>query len=136
MPQELRYVVLRHEGVPEPHFDLMIEHGAAHGLMTWRSPVWPIHQTVQLQALGEHRRDYLDYEGPVSGGRGYVRRVAAGTYLLSIDEQRQTLTLEFQTGPDRPTLVIESGGRCTPASAIKKVAWTSRHSTPPREGGL
>lgn len=28
----------------------------------------------------EHRRLYLDYEGPISGDRGSVRRVDAGTY--------------------------------------------------------
>jgi hypothetical protein len=30
------------------------------------------------QRLADHRRVYLTYEGPVSGGRGRVRRVASG----------------------------------------------------------
>ena len=74
-----RFVVLRHEGVPQPHFDLMIESTPGGKLLTWRSDVWPIVEPTNLKHLGDHRRDYLDYEGPLSGGRGHVKRVAAGT---------------------------------------------------------
>ena len=35
---------------------------------------------VAAEQLGDHRRDYLEYEGEVSGDRGRVIRVAAGTY--------------------------------------------------------
>ncbi len=35
---------------------------------------------VAAAQLGDHRRDYLEYEGEVSGDRGRVIRVAAGTY--------------------------------------------------------
>ena len=38
----LRYVVLRQDGINEPHFDLMIETAPGSHLATWRSPVWPI----------------------------------------------------------------------------------------------
>lgn len=31
--------------------------------------------------LPDHRRLYLDYEGPISDNRGHVRRVRAGTVL-------------------------------------------------------
>jgi hypothetical protein len=33
---------------------------------------------VRAYPLGDHRIAYLDYEGPVSGDRGYVRRLDAG----------------------------------------------------------
>ena len=75
----LRYVVLRHDGVPEPHFDLMVEAAPGSKLVTWRSPQWPVCGEANLTRLGEHRRDYLEYEGPVSNDRGTVRRVAGGT---------------------------------------------------------
>jgi hypothetical protein len=77
-----RYVILRHEGVPEPHFDLMIETISAGPLMTWRTLDWPITVETDLTKLGEHRRDYLDYEGPVSNNRGTVKRIAAGACEL------------------------------------------------------
>jgi hypothetical protein len=30
--------------------------------------------------LGDHRRDYLEFEGPLSGNRGSAIRVSEGTY--------------------------------------------------------
>ena len=76
----LRYVILRHDGVPEPHFDLMFETAEGSALATWRSPSWPPTGEQQVEKLPDHRRDYLDYEGPVSNDRGRVARVESGTY--------------------------------------------------------
>jgi hypothetical protein len=47
-------------------------------LTTWRVPEWPVRQYVPCTELRAHRRDYLNYEGPVSGNRGTVRRVVSG----------------------------------------------------------
>src|SRR3954470_13875672 len=80
MAEALRYVVLYHDGVAEPHYDLMFEDPAGGDLRTWRSPAWPIGTHTPLEKLADHRREYLDYEGPVSGDRGFVRRVESGTY--------------------------------------------------------
>ena len=52
-------------------------------LATLRSPVWPIEGLVQLDHLGDHRREYLEYEGSISGGRGWVKRVESGEFTLS-----------------------------------------------------
>jgi hypothetical protein len=94
----LRYVVLRHDGIPDPHFDLMFELQPGAPLTTWRSPLWPIDRRVILTPLPPHRRDYLDYEGPVSGGRGYVTRVAFGSFLLSMpDAETWELRLDGST---------------------------------------
>jgi hypothetical protein len=90
----IRFVVLRHEGVPEPHFDLMIEAEPGGALITWRVADWPITREVRLTRLADHRRAYLEYEGAVSGDRGYVKRVAAGECeprWSSKDELRVTL---------------------------------------------
>jgi hypothetical protein len=82
----LRYVVLRHEGIPDPHFDLMFETAPGSPLATWRSAVWPLAEgQTELIHLPDHRRDYLDYEGSVSGDRGTVRRVHAGTHRVEQD---------------------------------------------------
>lgn len=35
---------------------------------------------VDAERLADHRLEYLEYEGPVSGDRGTVRRVDAGTF--------------------------------------------------------
>ena len=76
----LRYVVLRHEGIPDPHFDLMFELEAGSPLATWRSDSWPPPPGRSIRRIGDHRREYLGYEGPVSNDRGSVRRIEAGTY--------------------------------------------------------
>ena len=73
-----RYVILAHDW-PTPHFDLFLE---ANGVLkSWRLLAEPTPGvTVPATPTADHRVVYLDYEGPVSGGRGTVARVAAGEY--------------------------------------------------------
>jgi hypothetical protein len=80
--QLLRYVVLHHTGHGEPHYDLMFETAPGSALATWRCSSWPVIADERLVRLGEHRRDYLSYEGPVSRNRGHVRRIEEGCYEL------------------------------------------------------
>lgn len=71
-----RFVILDHDH-PEPHFDLMLESDGR--LRTWRLHGDPESQTpIPAEPIGEHRIEYLDYEGPVSGDRGRVVRRDAG----------------------------------------------------------
>ena len=78
----MQFVVLHHMGYGDEHYDLMFELEPGGLLATWRSPVWPLRHETPLTPLKDHRRDYLTYEGEVSGGRGSVRRVAGGDYDL------------------------------------------------------
>jgi hypothetical protein len=75
----LRYAILHHTGVPAPHYDLMFELTPGGRLATWRSPDWPAQSGTLVERLADHRRDYLDYEGPVTNNRGHVTRVLGGT---------------------------------------------------------
>jgi len=55
-------------------------------LRTWAVDEEPaIGHTLTALALPDHRQAYLDYEGPVSGELGEVRRWDEGTYRL-VDE--------------------------------------------------
>lgn len=75
-----RYVVLTHDH-PFLHWDLMLEQDGR--LRTWRLLGEPqAGAVVAAESLPDHRIDYLDYEGPVSGGRGSVRRLEAGEYAV------------------------------------------------------
>ena len=74
----LRFVVLHHTNIPEPHFDLMIETSPGSNLATWRSPCWPIDEPTELEKLRDHRRDYLEFEGQITGDRGTVTRISRG----------------------------------------------------------
>jgi hypothetical protein len=104
----LRYVVLRHEGIDDPHFDLMLEMAPGGPLATWRAPHWPPSYGDYFVRLPDHRNSYLEYEGPVSGNRGHVARCAAGTCeaLLTVG----LLQVKF-TGGDELTLVKDSPGQ-------------------------
>jgi hypothetical protein len=84
MPQ---FVILRHESPQGVHFDFMLEWRGV--LKTW-SLCQPPEPGVELQceALADHRLAYLDYEGPISHGRGSVTRWDRGVYTI----QRQSDT--------------------------------------------
>lgn len=81
------------------HFDVMLESGEA--LWTWALNQWPLkdEQQVSAKRLADHRFAYLEYEGPISGGRGNVRRVDQGEYqLVKRDSDRLELkvcTVQF-----------------------------------------
>jgi hypothetical protein len=112
-----RFVLLYHEcpaGYARPsHWDLMLE--AGESLHTWAlcelPQGWQAAQSytaslfpkcaatstttiVGAEPLGDHRRDYLEYEGPVSGQRGRVTRIDAGTYR-SLSESPDQLMIEL-----------------------------------------
>ena len=74
--QDRRFAVLEHRwnGV---HWDFLVEDGDS--LRTWAIDA-VIADGIDLaaRALPAHRRIYLDYEGPISGGRGEVRRWDSG----------------------------------------------------------
>lgn len=100
----LRYVVLRHEGIADPHFDLMFETVSGSVLATWRSADWPIVTPTPLQKLPDHRAFYLEYEGPIRGNRGSVRRIAAGYFEL-IEQNTAQFHAHFKP-PDQPDLLF------------------------------
>ncbi|RIK81522.1 MAG: hypothetical protein DCC67_08170 [Planctomycetota bacterium] len=108
-----RFVLLYHDcpssaGKPS-HWDLMLERGGS--LMTWSlehlpqswrpsspgGPAAPVEETLAARRLADHRLAYLEYEGPLSGGRGHVARRDAGAYRV-LGETAQTLTVELAGG--------------------------------------
>jgi hypothetical protein len=79
-----KFVILHHKTAGGEHWDLMLEHGDL--LATWqllREPVDRASLPIPAKRIGGHRKAYLDYEGPIGGDRGHVRRVDAGTVLIS-----------------------------------------------------
>jgi len=84
-----RFVLLEHDtrtaaGVPSAergvHWDLLVEIPGQALIPTWRLAANPLTTPGPIPALRikDHRRMYLEYEGPVSGDRGCLRRVEAG----------------------------------------------------------
>lgn len=92
----LRLVLLRHD-VPDnfgrpSHWDLLLER--EEDCWTWA--IEELHTAfggdsdrtnVSAKRLANHRKHYLDYEGPVSRDRGEVTRVLTGTYEILLQSE-------------------------------------------------
>jgi hypothetical protein len=92
MPESPKpFVILQHI-LPDgsEHWDLGIDQGET--LATWQLLQDPALlasgrlQAVPARRIADHRRAYLDYEGPVSGNRGQVTRVERG-YCRVVDRR-------------------------------------------------
>ncbi len=103
-----RFVILEHDH-PRLHWDLLLEDG--DHLRGWRLAEPPrTGGTIAAEAMPDHRVFYLDYEGPVSGERGEVRRWDAGEYALhQADESGLCLHLEGRRFRGQATLRQQHG---------------------------
>jgi DNA polymerase Ligase (LigD) len=80
-----RFAVLEHDH-PTLHWDFLLEHGGV--LLTWRLSAPPTPDgAVDAEEAFDHRLVYLDYEGPVSAGRGSVTRWDGGTFDWQVREE-------------------------------------------------
>lgn len=83
----LRFTILAHD-FPFEHWDLLLE--TEDQLKTWRLQNPPRSGLpVGACPLPDHRRLYLDYEGPVSGNRGRVARWETGCFVWRLCEADQ-----------------------------------------------
>lgn len=84
-----QFVLLEHDTRPRPtadapagavHWDLMLEVQPGGPLATWRLAQNPVCTATPIacERIGDHRREYLEYEGEISGDRGRVRRIDRG----------------------------------------------------------
>lgn len=92
----LTFVVLWHD-MPEgshraSHFDLLLERAGSELLAAWElaRPLEDPPQTQTVRRLADHRRIYLDYQGPIAGSRGQVKRIDRGT-VTWLESQPSTI---------------------------------------------
>lgn len=83
-------------------------------LLTWNLPQLPVAwggdaEAIEATRIADHRIAYLDYEGPVSGGRGTVTRVDGGEYEV-VAEDVASLRIRF------------AGSRCHGIAELPKSA--------------
>ena len=83
------FAVLEHRSGEAVHWDLMIE--STDMLTTWELSAPPSSgpDCIGARRIFDHRRDYLDYEGPVSGNRGTVRQWDRGRCSVACAEALQ-----------------------------------------------
>jgi hypothetical protein len=75
-----RFVILTHDH-PHLHWDFFLEEGDV--LLGWRLAEEPVtKKLIAATAQADHRKLYLDYEGPVSGNRGNLTRWDFGDYTI------------------------------------------------------
>jgi hypothetical protein len=55
------------------------------------------HERISTTRLADHRPAYLDYEGPISGNRGEVRRLCAGHIIAAgVDDEKLVLKTQWE----------------------------------------
>jgi hypothetical protein len=99
-----RFVVLEHDSPRGRHWDFMLQTGPV--LATWALSEPPDSGGVTIcESLPDHRQEYLDYEGPISGSRGSVTRWDRGTYVVEHQSDMQlVVTLDGHRLSGRATL--------------------------------
>lgn len=104
-----RFVVLKHESPRGLHWDFMFQTGSV--LATWALGEPPdLAEPLICGALPDHRLEYLDYEGPISGGRGSVTRWDRGTCAVeSRTDAKIVLVLKGDKLTGRVTLARAPG---------------------------
>ena len=93
-----RFVVQQHILSADQHWDLMLE--TEDMLATWQlsdPPKICLAGTTTVKKIADHRKAYLEYEGPVSNNRGEVHIVERGTYVLMSQTGREWV-VEFSGG--------------------------------------
>jgi len=81
----MRFVV--HFHITEiDHYDFMLENDDI--LLTWRIDLAEYNRMLKGEPasavkIHDHSRKYLDYQGPVSCGRGYVKLIDSGEFKSS-----------------------------------------------------
>ena len=93
-----RFVILHHLAPTGEHWDFMLEQ--KDDLATWQMLTEPIGRQacpIQCVRIEDHRKRYLEYQGPISGGRGIVTRYDRGTYEpLAIESETWIFDLDGQ----------------------------------------
>lgn len=98
------YVILEHDW-PTQHWDLLLDVGDR--LLAWRLWQEPeLGKAIACEPNQDHRRVYLEYEGPLTGDRGRVLRWDHGEYeqvgprVYHLRGQRMQARFEFSVTDD------------------------------------
>lgn len=89
--RRLQTVILFHASPQGDHHDWLLEDPTLpDDAPLWTARVlpapdrWLTLQAFDIQPIAPHRRHYLTYQGPVSGDRGHVTRVAQGWFSATL----------------------------------------------------
>lgn len=108
------FSLLEHAAPGGIHWDFLLGIHGAEGLPTWRCDENPLHAPGEfgVQRLPDHRRVYLAFEGDIGGGRGSVRRIAAGVArTINIDSSTISIELHGALWQETIRLPLANAGR-------------------------
>jgi hypothetical protein len=127
--QTLRFVVLWHALPPAAgrasHWDFLLEDDSR--LLAWALLRPPDSEgPIAAERLADHRLAYLEYEGPITGDRGSVKRWDSGTFNWC-DRSTDVLEMELAGGVLRGRVTLRwqpdaqrwSFGYCPAESATR-----------------
>ena len=85
----MKFIIFYHYGIDETHYDLMLE--AEDTLDSWRIPEENLKpllngETIEIISIKPHNKKYLNFEGALSDGRGYVKIYDKGTTSYTHNE--------------------------------------------------
>ncbi len=125
-----RFVVLEHQTSAGIHWDFMLEEH--EHLRTWSLPAEPKPQT-QLHAneLAPHRAIYLEYEGPISAGRGTVKQWDTGRYRFCSQSQPEKVRIHIWGKKLSGTIELQKIGESSPLWLFR---WLEPTNVPPLAG--
>ena len=88
----MKFVIHHHVTLPE-HYDLMLE--VEETLHTWQITPDNLEnlisgRRIEVLKIQDHRKKYLEYEGPVSCDRGHVSLFDSGEYCLMNKKKNKT----------------------------------------------
>jgi hypothetical protein len=128
----LQFVVLYHQFAPgserESHWDLLLEqpYAGCNELLTFEVSAPPQDWGTQTSAkrLHDHRSIYLNYEGPISGNRGFVRRILKGdAQWVTQCENSLVLNLRFRWEKEQHSPLVAATLNLTKASDEEALDW-------------
>lgn len=107
-----RFVILEHDW-PEVHWDLLLEAGEA--LRAWRLLEEPRPgRTVSAEPNFDHRLVYLEYEGPLTGDRGNVKRWDSGAFEW-VHNEPESVVIELDGRRLAGRVMVHAGHATFPA---------------------
>ncbi len=90
------YVILKHTGPDDIHWDFMLE--SEDLLSTWRISIPPAelsNTATTAEKIFDHSKKFLTYRGPVNKGKSNVTIADKGTYSI-ISENKDQLQIRIK----------------------------------------
>ena len=104
----MRFVIHYHES-ENSHYDFMLENNES--LDTWQISEASIHKLIAFKEISaekifNHRKKYLEYEGPISCDRGRVEIFDSGEYC-NMKESADSFTIDITGEKIKGSLYIK-----------------------------